>query len=179
MGSFRDSLEYLFNQGMRTESPLAADAVQKSASILVKELTAELIGRLDEAGALGSSRSGRQARLVRSAEDLVLARLDRPLTVGELAARLGVSGRGQEYAFQRVRGAGPRTVLGQLRLERAVQRLADPTGERCPGSLRLVTARRSDPLGAVGPHRERTSRRQTTGASLAPRCTHEQERKTP
>lgn len=125
-GPVRGILEYLFNQGMLADSPLAADAVRNSASILVKELMAELIGRLDEAGALGSSSSGREARLVRSAEALMLARLDRPVTVGEMAAQLGVSVRGLQYAFQRVRGAGPRTVLGRLRLERARQRLADP-----------------------------------------------------
>ncbi len=128
----RGILDYLFSQGMLADSLLAADAVRNSASILVKELVSELIKRLDDADASGSriaggsSSSGREARLVRSAEDLMLARLDRPLTVAEMATRLGVSVRRLQYAFQQVRGASPRSVLGQLRLERARQRLGDP-----------------------------------------------------
>lgn len=91
---------------------------------------AELIDRLEDPGAEGPLASTKEARLVRSAEDLMLAHLDQPLMLPELAAQLGVGVRRLQYAFQRVRDASPRAVLGQLRLEWARQRLSDPT-EAC------------------------------------------------
>lgn len=124
--ALRGVLEYLFSQGMLPDSPLSTAGVCNAASILVQELMAELIDRLDDVDSSDAFASGREARLVRSAEDLMLAHLDQPLMVPELAARLGVSVRRLQYAFQRVRNASPRTMLAQLRLEGARRRLSDP-----------------------------------------------------
>lgn len=122
----RGFLDYLFGQGTLQDTRLSTARMRMAASILLQELLAELIDRIDEADATGPLGCGRDFRLVHAAEELMAAQLDQPLAMPELAARLGVSARRLQYAFQRVRDATPRTVLGQLRLERARQRLSDP-----------------------------------------------------
>ena len=126
----RGVLDYLFSQGMLPDTPLATAGVRHAASILVQELLAELIDGLDDVGTTDTLATAREMRLVGSAEDHMRAHLDQPLSIAELATRLGVSRRRLQYAFQRVRNATPRSVLGELRLERARQRLSDPHQDR-------------------------------------------------
>jgi AraC-like DNA-binding protein len=130
-------LDYLFGQAMLPDTPLSTAGVQNAASILVQELMAELIDRLDDVDATDTLATAREMRLVGSAEDFMRAHLDRPLSVGELAAQLGVSRRRLQYAFQHVRQASPRTILGELRLERARQQLADPADGRTVAQIAL------------------------------------------
>ncbi len=133
----RGVLEYLFSHGMLPGSPLTAAGMRNGASILVQELMAELIDRLDDACSGCYPASPRETRLVRLAEELMLAHLDQPLTVRELAARLGASVRRLQYAFKRARDATPRTLLGQLRLDWARQRPADPAEGRTVAQIAL------------------------------------------
>jgi AraC-like DNA-binding protein len=133
----RGVLGYLFDHGMLPDSPFASPGVRNGTSILVQELMAELIDRLDDVGATKSLATAQETRLVRSAEDFMRAHLDQPLSVGELAAQLGVSRRRLQYAFQHVRRASPRTILGELRLERARQKLADPADGRTVAQIAL------------------------------------------
>jgi AraC-like DNA-binding protein len=128
--ALRGYLGFLFSEGMRPGSPLTIAGVRNAASGMVQALMAELIDQLNDAGDVGSLASPQEVRLVRSAEELMLAQLDRPPTVPELAAGLGVSVRRLQYAFRRVHNASPRDVLVQFRLEWARRRLADSSVER-------------------------------------------------
>lgn len=67
---------------------------------------------------------------VRRATDFMQARADRPLTLGEVAAAAGVTGRALQYAFRRYYGTTPIGYLRRIRLERADAELraADPDG---------------------------------------------------
>jgi transcriptional regulator GlxA family with amidase domain len=133
----RGVLGYLFDHGMLPDSPFASPGVRNGTSILVQELMAELIDRLDDGGQRKSLATAQETRPVRSAEDFMRAHLEQPLSVGELATQLSVSRRRLQYALQHVRQASPRTILGELRLERARQKLADPAEGRTVAQIAL------------------------------------------
>lgn len=58
-------------------------------------------------------------RMVRRAEDYMLAHIDRPLALDDVATAIGVSGRSLQYAFRRFRGTTPMAFLRGERLDRA------------------------------------------------------------
>jgi AraC-like DNA-binding protein len=122
----RGCINFLTTEGAKPDSSLRHAAVRRAASALVQELLGELVDRFDDDGERNCAASPRETRLVRAAEDFMRAHLDQPLSVAELAAQLGVSRRRLQYAFQHVRQASARTILGELRLQRARQQLADP-----------------------------------------------------
>ena len=135
--ALRDYVRYLFSEGARPGSPLANERLREAAEVLVRELASELIDRLDDDATIRLRGSPQEARLVRSAEVFMRAHLDRPLSVAEVAAQLGVSLRRLQYAFQHVRQASARAILGELRLERARQLLADPAESRTVAQIAL------------------------------------------
>jgi transcriptional regulator GlxA family with amidase domain len=65
---------------------------------------------------------------VRRAVDFIEAHADQPITLSQIAAEAGVTGRALQYAFQRYHGTTPTGYLRQVRLERAHAQLqaADP-----------------------------------------------------
>lgn len=58
-------------------------------------------------------------RLVRQAEEHMLAHIDQPLALDDVAEAVGVSARALQYAFRRFRDTTPMAFLRQSRLERA------------------------------------------------------------
>jgi len=58
-------------------------------------------------------------RLVRQAEDYLLAHIDRPVTLEDVAEAVGVSARALQYAFRRFRDTTPMAFLRNARLARA------------------------------------------------------------
>ncbi|KPQ08315.1 MAG: Transcriptional regulator containing an amidase domain and an AraC-type DNA-binding HTH domain [Rhodobacteraceae bacterium HLUCCA12] len=58
-------------------------------------------------------------RVVRRAEDYMMAHIDRPLALDDVAAAVGVSARALQYAFRRFRDTTPMAFLRNARLERA------------------------------------------------------------
>ncbi|MFN3936306.1 MAG: AraC family transcriptional regulator [Gemmobacter sp.] len=62
---------------------------------------------------------GPAPRIVRQAEDYMLARIDQPLAIEDVAAAVGVSARSLQLAFRRFRGTTPMAFLRERRLERA------------------------------------------------------------
>lgn len=135
--ALRDYVRYLFSEGARPGSPLANSSLREAAEVLVKELASELIDRLDDGGRMRLRASPQEARLVGLAEEFMRAHLDRPLSVAQVAAQLGVSLRRLQYAFQHVRQASARTIPAELRLERARQQLADPADGRTVAQIAL------------------------------------------
>lgn len=69
-------------------------------------------------------------RLVRQAEDYMLTQIDRPLSLEDVAAAVGVSSRALQYAFRRFRDTTPMAFLRAARLERAHRDLQTA----CPGT---------------------------------------------
>jgi AraC-like DNA-binding protein len=65
---------------------------------------------------------------VRLAEDLMHAESDEPLSMLDLATRLGVSLRSLQLAFNEIHGASPRHVLNRIRLEKARRRFLAANG---------------------------------------------------
>lgn len=58
-------------------------------------------------------------RMVRQAEDYMLAHLDSPLALEDVATAVGVSGRALQLAFRRFRNTTPMAFLRNARLDRA------------------------------------------------------------
>jgi len=58
-------------------------------------------------------------RLVRQAEEYLLAHIDQPLALNDVAGAVGVSARALQYAFRQFRDTTPMAFLRKARLERA------------------------------------------------------------
>jgi AraC-like DNA-binding protein len=128
-------LDLLIGEGLRPGSPYATSGVRDAAGVLLHELMAELLERLESPSTNAHPAPRRNLRLVRAAEDLLAARLDQPVKIDEIARALGTSVRRLQYAFRQVRDTTPRRVLSELRLEAARRRLTDPGDE---GSVTCV-----------------------------------------
>jgi transcriptional regulator GlxA family with amidase domain len=63
---------------------------------------------------------------VRSAVELMHEKLHEPLTLGSLAAQLGISGRSLQQGFRRYQDTTPLAYLRQLRLEAVHRELSNP-----------------------------------------------------
>lgn len=85
---------------------------------------AELLGEGERARAEPDFVLARQWMLVKAARRILERELDAPLSVGELALRLGVSRRSVQSAFQSVLGVAPASFLRSERLNRVCQSLA-------------------------------------------------------
>lgn len=70
-----------------------------------------------------SHRADLAPRLVRQAEEFMLAQIDRPLALEDVAEAVGVSARALQYAFRRFRDTSPMAFLRAARLDRAHQDL--------------------------------------------------------
>ncbi len=118
--------QFVFAEARRKGGALIRDRARDAAAALLVDMITDLIeahGERDGGGGL-SARSG-DARLVRRAEEMMLARFDEPLGISAIASWLGVTPRRLQYAFQNVREEAPRTVLLNIRLDAARQRLCE------------------------------------------------------
>jgi AraC-like DNA-binding protein len=104
----------------------AGRAALGHASLMGRQIEAALMTGLLEAhqhnfsDALQRNRNNDLApRLVRQAEEYMLAHIDHPLALEDIAAAVGVSARALQYAFRRFRSTTPMAFLRQQRLERA------------------------------------------------------------
>lgn len=95
-------------------------------SLMGRQIEAALMtGLLEAHGHNYSSLMGRAGRavpaprLVRRAEEFMLANLTQPLTLDDVAVAVGVSARGLQYAFRRFRDTTPMGFLRDARLARA------------------------------------------------------------
>lgn len=108
----------------------AGRAALGQGSLMGRQIEAALMTGLLEAhrhnytDALLRTRSTDLApRLVRQAEEYMLAHIDQPLALDDVAAGVGVSARALQYAFRRFRDTTPMAFLRQARLARAHQDL--------------------------------------------------------
>lgn len=104
----------------------AGRAALGQGSLMGRQIEAALMTGLLEAhqhnfsDALRRSRNTDLApRLVRQAEEYMLARIDHPLALDDVAGVVGVSARALQYAFRQFRNTTPMAFLRQQRLERA------------------------------------------------------------
>ncbi|MEZ5864472.1 MAG: AraC family transcriptional regulator [Geminicoccaceae bacterium] len=126
--SLRRYVSLLVSDATQQGSFLQHATARRAAAALLDEIIGGLIEHALEEETAGPVASPSDERLVRRAEDLMLASLGEPLSVRELAAMLGTSVRRLQYAFQRVRGTTARARLGEFRLDRARLLLTDPNG---------------------------------------------------
>lgn len=75
--------------------------------------------RHNYSGFFGQRRSNAAPRHVKLAEDYMLAHLDQPIALEDVAEAVGVSARALQYAFRRFRGTTPMAFLRDTRLRRA------------------------------------------------------------
>jgi len=122
--ALRDHLTYLLREHANPASPLLRPAALRASEALVLDLAAAL-DELDQPPDLGE-RPASEAH-VRRAEEIMRACSDDPLSIEDLAQELGIGMRALQLAFRLRRGISPRTALTALRLERARERLLQPT----------------------------------------------------
>jgi len=104
----------------------AGRAALGQGSLMGRQIEAALMTGLLEAhhhnfsdALLRSHNTELAPKLVRQAEELMLARIDHPLALIDVAEAVGVSARALQYAFRRFRNTTPMAFLRQARLERA------------------------------------------------------------
>ena len=104
----------------------AGRAALGDGSLMGRQIEAALMTGLLEAhqhnfsDALQRNRNNDLApRLVRQAEEYMLAHIDHPLALEDIAGAVSVSARALQYAFRRFRSTTPMAFLRQQRLERA------------------------------------------------------------
>jgi AraC-like DNA-binding protein len=115
--AFRDYLRYLLQEVAKPATPLLRPAALRASSALIVDLFAAL-----EAGDPSASLPAAEAH-VRKAEAIMRACSDEPLTMQELAHRVGIGLRALQLGFHACRRTMPRAVLTGFRLERARERL--------------------------------------------------------
>jgi AraC-like DNA-binding protein len=108
--------------GAFLQSPLATEEIEDSLWALM------LSAVQGEHRENGQQRSGGYATYVKPAEEFILARLDTPLRVADVAAAVGVSVPTLNRAFRKCHGMGPKAFVKQRRLDRVRSELqrADP-----------------------------------------------------
>lgn len=99
--------------------------IARSAANAAAAMLTEMLATTWQAAMANGEPSTRSAGLfqVKLAEEIMRARSSDPLSISALAARVGVSTRSLQLAFSRYRGAGPRQILEELRLDAAHARL--------------------------------------------------------
>jgi AraC family ethanolamine operon transcriptional activator len=103
-----------------------------------EEIVAELVRMLANSQVSQPCRitSAQRLRIVREAEEHVLATSDRPLSILQLCELTGVSERSLHYAFEDVTGLSPHAYLKAIRLNRARRALLE--GDHGWGSIHIV-----------------------------------------
>lgn len=137
--TLRRTLLYLIEELSTPNAGLLAPTAEAHAEALLVDLLAGAF--LRHARPTPAEERERAAGLghVRRAEEIMRALGGEPLTMAELARRVGVSQRALQFAFRRHRGATPRAVLERFRLEEARRRLgtAGPEGRVSAIALEL------------------------------------------
>lgn len=123
-------IEYLFQEcshsdGPRTSTPLAVRQLEGTLLTLVLEslphtYSDEILSALKPA----------EPWHVRRCEEYILANLDQPLSIADLAAAVKASPRTLHEGFRRYREYSPMEFLRKARLERARKELLDPTNTK-------------------------------------------------
>lgn len=110
---------------LQPESVLPPKVAAATADIVYEQL----LSMLDGLAAPFQSRVLPAFHRVRAAEEIMHAHSDEPLSMIDLALRLGISLRSLQLAFREVHdGKSPRQVYSRIRLDRARQRLLDASG---------------------------------------------------
>jgi AraC-like DNA-binding protein len=119
MNRLADDIFYL------PEAPLPPKVAQAIANLIDEQLVALMDGQSRPQ----PPRVLPAFHRVRAAEEIMHADSDEPLSMIDLAQRLGVSLRSLQLAFAEVHdGQSPRQIYNQIRLQRARQRLLDASG---------------------------------------------------
>lgn len=114
-------LRHLASELDQSDALLAARGAANAAALMLTEL----LGAAWQAQTAGYEQRDRSAGMyqVTLAEEIMRAKSDDALSISALAARVGVSTRSLQLAFRQHRGAGPRQVLEDFRLDAAHARL--------------------------------------------------------
>lgn len=126
--SLRRYVSLLVSDAMQPGTFLQHATARRAAAALLDEIIGGLIEQTRAEGLAGPTASPNDERLVRRAEEVMLAALGEPLSIRDLATMLGTSLRRLQYAFQRVRSTTARARLSEFRLDRARLLLTDPNG---------------------------------------------------
>jgi AraC-like DNA-binding protein len=118
LGRYLRHLAYELDQ---SDALLVARGAANAAAMMVTEL----LGSAWQEAMAGDEARIRSAGLfqVKLAEEIMRATSDEALSIAALAARVGVSTRSLQLAFRQYRGAGPRQILEEVRLDAAHARL--------------------------------------------------------
>jgi AraC-like DNA-binding protein len=107
---------------LRPEAPLPAKIATATADMLYEQL----LVMLNIMAAPSQPRVLPAFHRVRAAEEIMHAQTEAPLSMIDLAQRLGISLRSLQLAFAEVHyGKSPRQIYNEIRLQRARQRLLD------------------------------------------------------
>ena len=131
---FRGFLDHVLREAALTSSPLARPSRQRAAEAL-------MLDSFEALSTLGASQYGREASVgeahVSLAEEIMRAHLDEPLTIGALAGMVGIGTRALQAAFAAHRGATPRGVLTEMRLDEAQRQLLSASPEETVTGIAL------------------------------------------
>jgi AraC-like DNA-binding protein len=118
-------LQFLVRQLHETDAYGASDRLAASALTLLADLTAA--SGMGCADAWQPPRSAAASRhQVEQAEEFMRTNLCEPISIGDVAAELGISARALQLAFRRHRNTSPLRSLHARRLELLHARLAEP-----------------------------------------------------
>jgi AraC-like DNA-binding protein len=120
--ALRSHLAYLLPAIERPGAPLLRPASQRASEALI----IDLLRAIETADTPVDRRMAPETR-VGIAEEFMRAHSDQPLTVEEIARAADVGPRALQIAFRALRGTSPRAMLAALRLERARERLMEPS----------------------------------------------------
>jgi AraC-like DNA-binding protein len=151
---------WLLEDGARPDSPVLRPAALQAAEAMLRDFFAELDAVETADAPDGAAQRLASADRVRRATELMRARSDQPITVDEIAATVGLGRRALQMAFRETLDASPRSVLTDLRLDRAQARLLSPA----PGLTVAEAARAS---GFTHPGRFAAAYRRRFGESPA------------
>ena len=122
--ALRSWILWLFAELSRPDSALAFSRGLTSAGVLFGDLFGEVVA------AILAPTADRvrlpSLRQIQHAEAIMRAAFAEPLSIAEIAGRVGVGVRGLQLAFRRHRGQTPREVLTAIRLEAVRRRLLEP-----------------------------------------------------
>lgn len=119
-------VDYLMAEANRWTLQSVSERSAASMSALLRNMLADWLIETQQITQPGFDRQfGVDYRRVRQAEEIFREHLDLPLSIAEVAKRLGISLRSLQVAFHKVLNEGPKERLTRLRLERARERLLE------------------------------------------------------
>ncbi|SEA99414.1 helix-turn-helix transcriptional regulator [Rubrimonas cliftonensis] len=135
MRAFAAHLRWFLGEHDRPDSALR----RPRALAATEALFADYFDALDGFDASPKAREASvDAARVREAVAFMRVHSDEPLTVAAIGAALGVGVRALQLAFQTQRGCAPRTVLTEIRLGRARERLSEPDAATSVSDVALM-----------------------------------------